>query len=89
MLVLSLFSGVFTTLTSTNGSRALPLVLIEQDHGDGLFNEPAVCGADEEQTEVVSGHGLTAVPHAPWHGCPGESRRAPAGAHTDSLKGAC
>lgn len=89
MLVLSLFSGVFTTLTSTNGSRGLPLVLIEQDPCDGLFNEPTVCGADEEQTEVVSGHGLPAVPHAPWHHCAGESRRAHADARTDSLQGAC
>lgn len=43
MLVLSLFCGVFTTLSSTNGSYGLPLALIEQHHGDGLFNELEVC----------------------------------------------
>lgn len=43
MLVLSLFCGIFTTLSSTNGSYGLPLALIEQDHGDGLFNEHEVC----------------------------------------------
>lgn len=37
LLVLSLFCGVFTWPSSTNGSCGLPLALIEQDHGDGYL----------------------------------------------------
>lgn len=53
MLALSLFCGVFTTLTSINGSCGFLLVLIEQGHGDRLFNEPEVHRAYEEQREAA------------------------------------
>lgn len=65
LLVLSLFCGVFTWPSSTNGSCGLPLALIEQDHGDGLFNEPEVCKHARSRRRLCQtqwGQGG----HAPW-----------------------
>lgn len=61
-LALSLFCGVFTTLTSTNGSCGFFLVLIEQERGDGRFNRPEVYtsydGASEQMEIVCQGMAL-------------------------------
>lgn len=52
-LALSLFCGVFTTLTSTNGSCGFFMVSVEQEHDARLFNKPEVRTAYEEQMEVA------------------------------------
>lgn len=60
-LALSLFCGVFTTVTSTNGSCGFFLVLIEQERGDGCFNKPEVHTSYEEQMEIVC-QGMALLP---------------------------
>lgn len=83
MLALSLFCGVFTTLTSTNGSCGFFLVLIEQEHGGRLFEDPEVHTADEEQTGAAC-HGTACSPvlHSVWYHHPGETGRAVSGPGT-------